>query len=256
MADLNNIRVPSIRTTPDPSKTPDANDPNNYCMSCNFTFQRRSSYTQHLVNIHHMSRLRLSKLHYPKNMKPTIDILGLYCDTCTKTYDTKKSYILHLVKLHKMVLPNIYSEPGNFDPSSLYCKSYQIHLSRYHRIKSDQTKSTSSRVNRNEIPAIDEIDTFCTACNKIFVNRTTYKVHLYSIHDITLPIPSRRAPQINRDIIPDTNDKKNHCASCDKTYSRRTSYKRHLATVHDMRERNIKQEDQNEKLNIRSVQTD
>ncbi|KAI9248452.1 hypothetical protein EDC94DRAFT_664237 [Helicostylum pulchrum] len=70
------------------------------------------------------------------------------------------------------------------------------------------------------------------------------------IHGITPPRLNRKVPQINRDIIPDMNDKKDHCASCNRTYSNRNNYKYHLAAIHDMKEKNIKQEDENEtKLN-------
>ncbi|GAA5804758.1 hypothetical protein HPULCUR_010265 [Helicostylum pulchrum] len=118
-------------------------------------------------------------------------------------------------KLHKMILPNVYSEPDNFDSKSLYCKSltyYRTHLFKYHRIKSGPTES-STRVNRNGLPVIDEINNHCTACDRTYANRITYKSHLYGIHGITLPRLKRTALKINRDIIPDMNDKKNHCAS-------------------------------------------
>ncbi|KAI9265707.1 hypothetical protein EDC94DRAFT_668609 [Helicostylum pulchrum] len=447
IADLSNIRVPLVRSKAKPnlSKTPDANDPNNYCLSCNFMFQGRYNYHSHLIKIHHMSHLRPSRPCNPKNMKPTIDLLSLYCDACMKTYDTKKSYVHHLVTFHDMILPKVYSEPGNFDSTSLYCKvcdisyrnnfqfishlrrmhhttlpscpdiipsindknnyyiacditfcnrsaylqhlstihleqkpelyqgidcdspskkdirfekycadchkvfllkrlyhihldkihgikplnylptaddpdvnnpnnrctlcdktfqrkdvcrnhiirvhnmtitkrpfinsnttpvvdflkkycnvcnrvyktleSYRNHFSKYHHIKIGGTKPLPIRINCNTIPAIIELDIRCTACDKTYTNRSTYKYHLYTIHGITLPRLKRKAPQINRDIIPDMNVKKNYCASCNKTYSGKSVFMRHLAAIHDMREENIKQEDQNEKLNIRSVQT-
>ncbi|KAI9268429.1 hypothetical protein EDC94DRAFT_401646 [Helicostylum pulchrum] len=93
MADLNNIHIPLIRPKPNPSKTPDANDRNNYCSLCNFIFKGRAIYRKYLINTHHMLHLRSSRQRNPKNMKPTIDILSLYCNACMKTYYAKKPYI-------------------------------------------------------------------------------------------------------------------------------------------------------------------
>ncbi|GAA5814890.1 hypothetical protein MFLAVUS_008393 [Mucor flavus] len=444
MANLNNICIPITRTKPkrDLSKTPDANDPNNYCMACNFTYKGRSNYYKHLINMHHMLHLRLPRTRYSKYTKPVINMLSLYCDACMKTYDTKKSYVKHLIRHHRMILSNVSSELGNFDPSNLYCKvcdvmyktkysfirhlrrvhntalpsgpdlipnvndknnyciscditlcnsksylqhlssvhleekpelyrgidckspskkdirlkrycadcakvfrqkflynihldkihgtksaeyfptandldvnhctlcdktlrsknayrchilkvhnmivtfrkptidrnttvvldlvkkycnvcnsvfntlkSYRSHCFAYHHIKFGLTKSLSSRVNRNEIPVIDEINDFCTACDKEYACKASYRKHLFSIHGIALPRTGRNASHINHDIIPDMNDKRNHCASCNRTYSNKFTYKRHLASIHDMKKIGIKQEDANEKLNIRSVQT-
>ncbi|KAI9267306.1 hypothetical protein EDC94DRAFT_23696 [Helicostylum pulchrum] len=71
MADLNNIQIPII--TPEPksnmSITPDAKDPNNYCSSCNSTFTSQLLYSEHMIKVHHMSRLISS------NIKPTIEFV-------------------------------------------------------------------------------------------------------------------------------------------------------------------------------------
>lgn len=63
MVNMNNTHVPlpGTKSKPDPLKTPDIEDPNNYCMSCDFTFKSRTIYCLHLINVHHIPRDRLSK---------------------------------------------------------------------------------------------------------------------------------------------------------------------------------------------------
>ncbi|KAI9264016.1 hypothetical protein EDC94DRAFT_78216 [Helicostylum pulchrum] len=126
MANLNNVHIPLSRPKLDPSKTPDIEDPNSYCRSCNYTFKSRHNYFSHLITVHRMSDLKPlpEEPRKPKSMKSaTIDTLNLNCDACQKVYATKRTYIRHLVQFHKMNLPDIYSEPSNFDAENRYCKT-------------------------------------------------------------------------------------------------------------------------------------
>ncbi|KAI9253128.1 hypothetical protein EDC94DRAFT_270895 [Helicostylum pulchrum] len=237
MADLNNIRVPPTYLKPKPnlSKTPDANDPNNYCLSCNFTFKGRAIYRSHLVNIHHMPHFKSSRSRNPKNTKPTINILSLYCDACMKTYDTKKSYIHHLVKLHKMILPNVYSEPDNFDSKSLYCKVCDItcrnkfhfigHLRRIHH--------TALPSFPHLTPKINDKNNHCIACDITLCNRNVYLQHLSSFH-------LEENPELYRGIdckSPSKDDVrfKRYCADCHKVFLLKILYPIHLEKIHGIK---------------------
>ncbi|KAI9263990.1 hypothetical protein EDC94DRAFT_647853, partial [Helicostylum pulchrum] len=80
MATLNNVHIPAIRPRikANQSKTPDFEDPNNYCNSCDFTFKSRYIYHNHLIKIHRM--LYPKPLTEPISMRPTVDILSMRCD--------------------------------------------------------------------------------------------------------------------------------------------------------------------------------
>lgn len=125
--------------------------------------------------------------------------------------------------------------------------TYQQHMSIYHDIKLPPTETLPSDVNRDELPVIDEIGSYCTVCNETYKNRVSYKSHLCTIHGIYIPKPGFiKAPsRINPNIIPDMNNKDNYCASCHRTYSNRGGYRRHLVKVHIMKKLTIKQEDTN-----------
>ncbi|GAA5804039.1 hypothetical protein HPULCUR_009525 [Helicostylum pulchrum] len=235
MATLNNIRIPLIRPKPNPSKTPDANDPNNYCLSRNFIFKGRTYYRSHLVNVHHMSHLGPSRSRNPKNMKPTIDILSLYCDACMKTYDTKKSYIHHLVKFHEMIVPNVYSEPGNFDSIRLYCKVCDImyrkkfqfisHLRRIHHTKLPSCPDL--------IPSINAKNNYCIACDMTLTNRNVYLQHPSSTH-------LEETAELYQGIDCKSSSKedirlKRYCADCHKVFLRKSLYHIHLDKIHGIK---------------------
>lgn len=121
--------------------------------------------------------------------------------------------------------------------------------------KQHHIKVLSHNVNRNRVPIIDEIGSYCTACDEQYMSRSEYRRHLHGMHGIALPRLNRKRLQTNRDIIPDVNDKNNHCASCNRTHSSKTVYMRHLVKTHGMKKIAIKQEDVDEKINIRSAQT-
>ncbi|KAI9271064.1 hypothetical protein EDC94DRAFT_645248 [Helicostylum pulchrum] len=277
-----------------PDLIPSINAKNNYCISCDMTLANRSVYLRHLIYIHLEEKpelyqgidcnspiyiIHLDKIHgiKPLNYLPIADDPDVnnpnhLCILCDKTFQIKKEYRRHMLNVHNMLISfrrpiiNSNTTPVVMDFLKKYCnvcdrvykslQSYRNHLSRYHHVKSGRTKSLSTRVNYNEKPVIDEINCVCPACDKKYATRETYKRHLYSIHSITLPKPNHKAPKNNRDIIPDMNYKNGHCTSCNRTYSDKSVYKRHLAEIHGMKKNiYIKQEDTNEKLNIRSVQT-
>ncbi|KAG2228449.1 hypothetical protein INT48_003140 [Thamnidium elegans] len=159
---------------------PDVNNPNNYCTSCNRRHTKTKGYRKHLFDAHNLLiSSKASRRVESPNMKPVVDCLKRYCDICN---------------------------------------SYGGHMSVYHHIKIRPTKLLLHRINRNDVPIIDEIGNHCTACDKI------------------------------RDIIPDYEN--NHFASCNRTYSGKSNYRRHLATIHKRNKLETKQEDTNEKFRI------
>ncbi|GAA5815191.1 hypothetical protein MFLAVUS_008697 [Mucor flavus] len=236
-----------------------------YCVDCHKVFQLRSLYHIHLDKIHGIKPLQ----YFPTADDPDVK----HCSLCDKTLQGKDAYRFHMINAHNIVITGLTirrpvtnrNETPVVDLLKKYCnvcdrvyktlESYRGHLFKYHHTTFGRKKLLPSRFNRKEIPIITEIDNFCTACKKPYTDRISFKAHLHSIYGITLPRMNHKALQINCDIIPNFTDEKNRCASCNRTYSNRTSYKGHLAAVHDMTERNIKQEDQNAELNIRSVQT-
>ncbi|KAI9257734.1 hypothetical protein EDC94DRAFT_649824 [Helicostylum pulchrum] len=261
MADINNIHIGNPK--PSPSKTPDAENPNNYCVSCNITFNGRSSYSKHLIDVHHMSHLISPRLHNIKNVKPKIDILSLYCD---------------VFKFHEITLPNVYSERSNFDSISLYCKVCDIrykqkfyfiaHLRNIHHTTiascpdlipniNDENnycgsceKRYSNRLNNlhnlssahlDKVPELyqgiyckspskDDVrfKKHCADCHKVFLLKRLHLIHLDKIHGIK-PLEYLQIAD-----NPDVNNPNNHCALCDKAFRRKDLFRQHLACVHNI----------------------
>ncbi|KAI9264707.1 hypothetical protein EDC94DRAFT_693426 [Helicostylum pulchrum] len=234
MADINNIHIGNPK--PNPSKTSDAENPNNYCVSCNITFNGRFSYSKHLFNVHHVSHIIPSRLHNLKNMKPTIDILSLYCDVCKKIYVTKKYYIRHLVKFHEITLPNVYSEPNNFDSVSLYCEvcdvrykqksSFVTHLRNIHH--------TTIPFDPDLIPNINDENDYCGLCEKLFSNRANYLHHLSSAH-------LDKMPELYQGIDCKSPSKRNlmlkkYCADCQKVFLLKRLHQIHMDKIHGIKQ--------------------
>ncbi|KAI9257769.1 hypothetical protein EDC94DRAFT_649851 [Helicostylum pulchrum] len=229
MADINNIHIRN--TEPSPSKTSDTEDPNNYCVPCNVTFNRRSSYSKHLINIHHMSHL-IPSLCNLKNMKPKIDILSLYCDVCKKIFVTKKCYIRHIVKFHEIPLPNVYSERSNFDSISLYCKvcdirykkkpAFVTHLRNIHHTTIPSCPGL--------IPNINDENNYCASCEKRFSNRPNYLHHLSSAH-------FDKVPELYQGVYCKSPSKrdlmfKKYCADCQKVFLLKRLHQIHMDKIH------------------------
>ncbi|KAI8070179.1 hypothetical protein BDF21DRAFT_425148 [Thamnidium elegans] len=266
MANLNNIRIPRLRSKskpkpkpkPNPLKKPDANHPNNYCMPCNINFRCQDYYNIHLIDVHHMTHLISSlstiptrKLHDIKNMKPTIDILNLYCDVCKKTYDTKASYTRHLLLFHEMkTLLDAHSEPSNFDLSNLYCKvcgikyrqkpSFMAHLRNIHRTSPSSWPDLTPIVNdpNNYLPELYQgIDRKSPSKEDLAFKKycadcqkAFLTKRLYCIH--LDKIHGIKQKPVADDV--DVNNPNNHCTLCNKTYLDKEAYRRHLINVHNM----------------------
>ncbi|KAG2234222.1 hypothetical protein INT48_001941 [Thamnidium elegans] len=241
MAKLNNIHIPVIRPRVDPnsSKTPKIDDPNNYCISCDFTFKSTGNYQ--------------------------IDIVNRYCDACNRIFDHKKDYIKHLIRIHGMTLPDMYSEPSNFDSENLYCKvcdasyvksqAFIAHLQNIHQI--------APHFPSNSSPNMDDQNNYCNACRKTFSSRRTYLCHLSIAHldkitelyqgtDFHMEkihgvkplnyIPSLDGPKNHCTLcdktypytMPVVDLLKKYCNACDRTYSSFNAYRRHMSKNHRM----------------------
>ncbi|KAI8067260.1 hypothetical protein BDF21DRAFT_426176 [Thamnidium elegans] len=241
MASRNNIHVPPLRSNskpgPDPSKIPDANDPNNYCISCNFKFKSRASYTSHLVRSHGMSHVITPKK--PRKLRSTdltIDILNRYCDFCDKTYSSKSNYIYHLVHTHRMTLPNIYSEQSNFDHENFYCKMCDR---RYQKKKTFITHLRNVHCTEPPpscpvpIPDVYDKNNYCVACDITLIKRKNYLHHLTSVHLDKIPELFQGidcAKPSNTEIL-----YKKYCTDCRKVFLLKRLCQIHMDKIHDIK---------------------
>ncbi|KAI8076122.1 hypothetical protein BDF21DRAFT_474189 [Thamnidium elegans] len=266
-----NIHIPPIQPKRNLSKIPDTHDLNNYCSSCSYMFKSRNGYNTHLINVHHITSTSHS------DIIPNSADQNNYCAACDQTFNGRHSFIEHLTSVHLDKMPELYQglDCESFSGKDLmYTKScadcqkvflskrlLRIHMNKIHSIKPleyfpgvDDPNNHCTLSRRTE-PVMDFLKKYCNVCDRTYKSLTTYRAHLCDVHGIVLPRPRKEALQTNRDIIPDILDKNDHCASCNRTYSDRRNYLRHLATLHNVKEVKIKQEDTEEKLNIRHVQT-
>ncbi|KAG2235818.1 hypothetical protein INT48_003930 [Thamnidium elegans] len=237
MSSLNNIHTSTTRKlVPDPLKEPDPKDPNNHCLSCNFTFRDRGLYRHHLLIRHDIPRIAGSKeLKNVKDSPPIIDMENLYCDVCNKIYDIKGIYISHLVRIHRMVLPDIYSEQENFDPENNYCKlcdikyksksSFRAHLKNIHHTELPLRPPLS--------PSTNDKNNYCIVCDKKFYSKSHYLSHIARIHhteDLDLfkgvdcAKPSKGDMYYNR-----------YCSDCHKVFMTKMFSQIHSDRIHGIK---------------------
>ncbi|KAI8067261.1 hypothetical protein BDF21DRAFT_496182 [Thamnidium elegans] len=233
MANLNGIYIPvrkqNTKTKVDPLKTPDIDDPNNYCNSCDYMFMYRKPYLQHLLIKHNIHFKQPEKVG---NTAPTFDILNLYCNVCNKTFDTKSVYVHHFVQIHGMTLPDSYSELSNFDINNLYCKvcdfryknkhSFMVHLRNLHYVELPSHFDVA--------PDVNDPDHFCITCDKLYGSRMKYLYHLTDVHHDMIP----ELYQGTDCMHPNVKDigYKRYCSDCRKVFLSKHLFLIHLDKMH------------------------
>jgi hypothetical protein len=104
----------------DPDKTPDINDPNNYCIACEFQLKSRGGYREHLKRTHQAVILHPDKT-------PDKDNHNFFCCACEIKYSSRSNYTAHLRRVHKMVqrrkgIVNVNAIPDPYDTNN-YCNA-------------------------------------------------------------------------------------------------------------------------------------
>ncbi|KAI9347489.1 hypothetical protein BD770DRAFT_446474 [Pilaira anomala] len=141
-----------------------------------------------------------------------------------------------------MTLPDLPTDPSNFDPEKLY--SVPIQKIVYPGLK----------------PDVNDPNNYCAACDRKYPQRSAYMRHLSTIHIKALPELHQgkecKAPDGNTcsnyckecggskaDLAvlkylgqrPNVDDPNNHCTPCDKAFSSKRLYRTHLTERHDMK---------------------
>lgn len=85
----------------DPNITPDYDDPNGYCKSCNKTYKSRAIYKEHLRKFHIMAKYPKS-IPNPEILPEMSDSTNKYCAPYNHVYISRRSYLIHLRHVHHM----------------------------------------------------------------------------------------------------------------------------------------------------------
>ncbi|KAI9245007.1 hypothetical protein EDC94DRAFT_688227 [Helicostylum pulchrum] len=119
MANLNNVCIPLTcpRLKPSPLKTPDFNDRNYYCISCDYKVKCQRNYHRHLAGIHRMSqscalkRTSRARKQYAKKSTSYQDILfaafsSISLHDCNKRLFGTEQLLFE--KVYRTVCDNIF----------------------------------------------------------------------------------------------------------------------------------------------------
>ncbi|KAL9559098.1 hypothetical protein MBANPS3_000579 [Mucor bainieri] len=220
--------------------TPDNNDPNNYCKSCEKTFPTRATYKQHLTHTHYLawtkSWVAPSKTNHA--IIPDPDDPNFHCRSCNSTYAQRYAYRNHLKRIHNMQVPpksrssikNNSVLPDWNDPSK-YCPScdrqYQTrknfidHCTKTHDMRSPNIQ----RCKEEDLPVLRDPNFHCKVCNIGHKNEYRYRMHCYKVHRMRMIITDPAARASNT---------ANQCKICNKTFCNKTIWNKHLFITHRM----------------------
>lgn len=143
-----------------PNISPDPNDPNWFCLSCQRRYSSRCSYERHIrsmhphVNIDNTGKKLVNSIMVemdagnPKNKR---------CTICDREYINRYTYRKHMLTIHK---------DG---------KREAVSRSR-----------DKGRVNPNIIPIWDDPNSYCRSCNQTFSTKWSYRKHIKTQHSKVL----------------------------------------------------------------------
>lgn len=127
-----------------PNISPDPNNVDNYCNSCNWTYSSRKNYLSHLKDKHNIIS---QKLVPGPNILSDVDDPNFYCKSCESKSKNHSLYRTHVQRVHKMQLTPSLKQPtfdlsitieGTKNPKNTSCAicrkdSYQKHMEKVHK---------------------------------------------------------------------------------------------------------------------------
>lgn len=134
---------------------PDQFDRYNFCAVCEKDFASRSSYREHLQNVHKMKLLpfRKKSVRFPTTLKPDPHNSHFYCRVCARKCSTRSTYRIYLFYVRNIVLEPLKGP---------------------------------NRVNPNIQPDEDDSNNYCASCEIKFCHNYRYRKRLQKIHKMTL----------------------------------------------------------------------
>lgn len=150
--------MPSLRLPAHyPNITPNPDDENNHCSSCNRFYASKRHYRYHLENVHKMVLPRLRQTSRPTpnpSILPDIRDPNFYCKSCQVKLKTLQTDRTHLRYVHRVALPPLIKRATISDPT----------------ISSDDTQD------RNKT-------TVCAICKFQCNSKYTYRHHMKKFHN-------------------------------------------------------------------------
>lgn len=193
---------------------PDQFDRYNFCAVCEKDFASRSSYREHLQNVHKMKLLpfRKKSVRFPTTLKPDPHNSHFYCRVCARKCSTRSTYRIHLFYVRNIVLEPLKGP---------------------------------NRVNPNIQPDEDDSNNYCASCEIKFCHNYRYRKRLQKIHKMTLKpretvMKARRSidiictkrKRLQSNVNPDSNDPNFYCEPCHSAYADKSRFHQHIGSFH------------------------
>lgn len=171
-----------------PDVLPEWDSTENYCRSCEYTYNSKTLYHRHCKDMHLMK---------PSIERPDWNDPNFYCKICKSTHSSQGTYRKHCRYYHpKYPNPTIINPdvlPDESDPNN-YCKlcekkytgrcSYRRHLRFTHKMLGSPNFYKKPK---DISPDINDRNNYCCSCDKTLSSKNAYKMHLLFIHSIGQP---------------------------------------------------------------------
>jgi hypothetical protein len=193
MRAVHNIEAPHLHKPTkkrNPDITPDIHDPNNYCSSCDKTYNRKYYYRFHLKSFHHIT-LQPVSASPPDPLDP-----NLYCSQCAKKYKSLSTYRFHLKTKHKMQLrpkspkkqeKNLVEKDPDYYNRRACAKKFLIRKQDYFNLRKSSSIPLQQQIHYKEeneekekVPPVNH----CSLCGTYFAIKRLYWRHLKLMHRV------------------------------------------------------------------------
>lgn len=210
-----------------PELTPDINDPNYFCKTCDRIYYDRGAYNVHLVRVHNISRVgNLSRIVPPfpfPTLFPDPDNEDRYCAPCGKTFTTFASFKTHIKGVHYVGIQQSFDCEICALPfgKSEYLKRHMLNKHNIGRI---------TYVDRKEDCNDEKLgDLDCPSCPEKFLSINSYLKHV-DVHYADKSTSPKRVEYA----IPNPADSVMFCHACQVYYSERYNFRQHLSKKHNI----------------------
>ncbi|KAG2233235.1 hypothetical protein INT48_001684 [Thamnidium elegans] len=222
----------SRRPKRDMTKIPDIKDPHNHCICCKHTYSSVKDFRSHLKRIHNIiPGIQIKNL----TVEPPVHSPDNRCTTCERKFSNKVTYRHHLRRFHKMNLPELNSDPNNFDRERLLCKVCGTKFKNYNNfrahIRVTHRAPHITLIQHPDLkPDINDPNLFCAMCDKTYKRKDTYICHLAEHHTDILPelYIGKRGVKVSK-----TNKAHGqYCSQCRSVFLSKPLYRMHLKKIH------------------------
>lgn len=234
---IHDIKLP-FRVFANPELQPDIKTKDNkYCAPCNKSYATRENYLMHVRRLHNLD-------------KDGKKLAANQCHLCGESFPNKAGHRFHLKHTHNVlpplktrprppaVIPNPHLKPDIDDPN-FHCRAclktfagkyaYRKHIKVIHQVALEPILKKPSKIKHPELtPDINDVNSYCCACEKSFSTRYGYIYHLRFIHNMDVD------NGLNMDATPDPDDANFYCCACNKHYDSQHFFRVHLRGVHRM----------------------